>query len=116
MATPAMPSPKLHLPPDYPIEEAAERGYMNHALVELGPDKLYPVYFSTQWRVQNELDAMIPHGEPFIIETGLIVVREITLANLEAAVAKALAAGWFEYQVPLTRARVDAADPFHWPP
>jgi hypothetical protein len=116
MTTPPKPSPRLHLPHPTALEEGFERGYLSNVLVELGPDQLYPVFFTTPARLAGELSTMRAHGEPYIIETGMILVHEITRENLDAAVAAMLAEGWFEYQVPLTRARVDAAPPFEWPP
>lgn len=118
MSTPASPKPsaKLVLPSDLTLDEAAERGYISRVLVELEPDRLYPVFFSTPGRLAGELAESAKHGEPFIVETGMIVVAEITLANLEAAVTQMVAEGYFDYMVPLTRERVAAADPFVWPP
>ncbi len=109
------PKPRLHLPHPTAIEEGFDRGYLS-VLVELGPDQLYPVFFTTPSRLAGELSTMNDNGEPYIIETGMIVVHEITSENLDTAVAAMIAGGWFDYQVPLTRARVDAAPPFEWPP
>lgn len=116
MSTPSKPSPRIHLPHPAALEEGLDRGYLSNVLVELGPDKLYPVFFTTPSRLAGELSTMKDSGEPYIIETGMIVVDAITSENVDAAIVAMIAGGWFEYQVPLTRARVDAAPPFEWPP
>ena len=107
---------KLHLPRDYTMDEAAQRGYMSHVFIELGPDQLYPVFFYTHDRLHGDLGRSATFDQPFIAETGMVVLAEMTLANIEAAVAWMVDESYFDYMMPLSRERIAAANPLHWPP
>ena len=98
------------------LEEDAERGYRSHVLVEVNGSFLYPVTFYTASRLKGELDISARNGEPYIAETGMIVLHELTLEAMQTAVQAMCNAGYFDYMLPLSRERISQADPLIWPP
>ena len=100
------------------LAEAPDRGYVSHVLVEVDGDKdrLYPVFFYSIDRLAGELTIGCEQGEPFIAETGMIVLPKISVAAIEDAVQRLCEEGYFEYMHPLSPEQIASADPFRWPP
>jgi hypothetical protein len=110
---------KLVFPPKYgerDLGEDRERGYVSHVLAEVGGARLYPVFFYTLDRLGGELRECTRQGEPFIAETGMIVLQDISLEAMQDAVQRLCNIGYFEYMVPITPERLATADPYRWPP
>jgi hypothetical protein len=85
----------------YPFDEAAAydaeaRGYLSYASVELGNGARYPVVFYDPVRLQQDLEVEVGEGRAFIAEPGLIIVPEVTLARMQAAVERLSQTGFFE--------------------
>ncbi len=85
----------------YPFDEAAAydaeaRGYLAYASVELSDGTRYPVVFYDPVRLQQDLEVEVGEGRAFIAEPGLIIVPEVTLARMQAAVEHLSRIGFFE--------------------
>jgi hypothetical protein len=76
--------------------EAPARGYRSHAWVELDDGQRYPLTFYDVTRLSQTLDDDCAAGRRFFAEPGLIVLPEVTLANIEAAVRTLVAEGFFD--------------------
>src|SRR5688500_9612124 len=66
--------------------EAEARGYLSHTYADLGPNKLYPLFFYDPERLSQELADSVAEGRPFLGEAGLIVVSQVTLPIIDEAV------------------------------
>jgi hypothetical protein len=75
-------------------EDDRVRGYRSHVWAELDDGSRYALTFYSVARLSETLDYECSVGRPFFTEPGLIIVPEVTLANMEAA-ARALAAEGF---------------------
>lgn len=98
------------------VDEARDRGYLSHVLAEIDGTRLYPILFYTIGRLQFELTASSKAGEPFIGESGMIVVEELTLEIMREAVQKLCHQGFFASFIPVTQERLAKASPYDWPP
>jgi hypothetical protein len=96
--------------------EARDRGCLSHVLVEINGDRLYPVFFYDAIRLGQDLSTSAEHGEPFVAETGMIVLTEVTIEAMESAVERLFHHGFFNYLTPISRDRLASADPYCWPP
>jgi hypothetical protein len=115
----ASPRTRLVFRPEYgerDLDDARARGYLSHVFVQIDGGNLYPVFFYTPDRIGGDLQSSESCGEPSIAEVGTIIVREITLPELEAAVERAFCQGFFNYLVHVSEEQISHADPFHWPP
>ena len=101
---------------DRQLAEAKDRGYLSHVLVEVDGARLYPVFFYAVDCLKYELEASAKHGQPFIAETGMIVLPNITLVAMQDAAQRLCEEGYFKHLIPLTRERLANANPLHWPP
>lgn len=81
--------------------EAEARGYLSHVLVELADGVRYRVVFWDPVRLQQDLEQEKLHGRPFVTEPGMIVVSEVTRANMETAVERLVDEKFFERLVPI---------------
>ncbi|MEO7735552.1 MAG: hypothetical protein ABIY55_31650 [Kofleriaceae bacterium] len=80
-------------------EDARDRGHRSHVYAELDDGALYQLTYYDLTRLAQDLEVDCGLGRRFLTEPGLIIIPEITLANMEAA-ARALAAeGFFERHV-----------------
>lgn len=75
--------------------EAEARGYLGYAAVELDDGSSIPVVFYDLVRLQQDLEEEILLGNPFVAEPGMIVVASVTRENMEKAVQKLFAEGFF---------------------
>lgn len=98
------------------MDEAPDRGYLSHVLVEIDGVRLYPVFFFTPDRLGFELDMGVRHGTPFIAEVGMIFIPAIEVHAMEKAVQSLQSDGYFDHLAPLTHEQVARADPWAWPP
>jgi hypothetical protein len=74
--------------------ETVVRGYRSHVWAELDDGSRYALTFYAIERLSQTLDDERSAGRPFFTDPGLVIVPEVTLANMEAA-ARALAAEGF---------------------
>ncbi len=81
--------------------EAEARGYCGFACVEFDDGRCFPVVFYDPVRLAQDLATETESGRPFIGEPGLIVVADVTLANMELAVAKLTRESFFDAFHPL---------------
>lgn len=98
------------------VQEALDRGYLSHVLVEIDAERLYPVFFYDPVRLSQELAISTEHGQRFVAETGMIVLPEVTIENMRDAVNALYKEGYFDRLVPVDRDVLAKADPYVWPP
>lgn len=70
-------------------------GYRGAVTVELADRSRYPVVFYDAVRLQQDLDEEAKQGTPFIAEPGMIVLSEVCLDNMKAAVTQFQKQGYF---------------------
>ncbi|HQU46283.1 MAG TPA: hypothetical protein PK867_25950 [Pirellulales bacterium] len=71
---------------DFDAFNAIGAGYQGGAVVELDDGSRYPVFFYDAVRLQQDLAEEAKQGTPFIAEPGMIVLTEVSLDNMKAAV------------------------------
>jgi hypothetical protein len=82
--------------------EAQQRGYRSHVWAELDDASLHALTFYDIARLSQTLDDECASGRMFFTEPGLVIVPEVTRANMESA-ARALASeGFFSRSAPST--------------
>jgi hypothetical protein len=99
------------------LDEATERGFLSHVLVEIDGTNLYPVCFYAidELRGQFIEDPRYPY--PVVAEPGMIVLPEITLDRMEDAVRWLCEKGYFRHMRPLSQEQLLRAKTcFDWPP
>jgi len=89
---------------------------LSHVFAELGEGRLYPLYFYDAVRLQQDLEEMAKHGQPFIAEPGMIVVSEINLEKLREVVHRLNLEGFFDSFVPFAEDDLSFGNPYQWPP
>src|SRR5712691_174243 len=80
--------PRVILPAGFDERAAVEtplKGWLS-AQVELDDGCRYAVYFSDPMRLQQDMDDAAQHGRPCFAEPGLIIVPEVTVQTIQAAV------------------------------
>lgn len=76
--------------------EINQKGWFCHNLVELADGNRYQVCFFDKVRLVQELDYWEEQGKPFFIEDALIVLSEVTIENMKAAIIEAEKQKFFE--------------------
>ena len=90
--------PKLHIEDDADgrrLFEATDRGYLAGVSVELADGSRHPVFFYDPVRLVQELEDDTKRGRAFIAEKGMIVVNDVTLDSMTAAVRELARQGFF---------------------
>ncbi len=72
------------------------RGYLAYSSVEIGNGARYPVVFYDPIRLQQDLEVEAGDGRAFIAEPGMIVVPEVTLDRMQAAIERLFQDGFFD--------------------
>jgi hypothetical protein len=98
------------------LDEAPDRGYLSHLLVEIDGSRLYPVFFYSPGGLQSDLETNSKLGKPWVAETGMIIVQELTLEAMQDAVQALCDQGYFEYMTPVTQERLNKPGSYGWPP
>ncbi len=80
--------------------EAQSRGYLSHVFVELSNKKKYPVVFYDRVRLAQDLEEELKLGNKFIAEPGLIILPEVTIENMLAAINRLEKERYFDSFVP----------------
>ncbi|HXG86155.1 MAG TPA: hypothetical protein VNI84_19195 [Pyrinomonadaceae bacterium] len=78
------------------------KGWFDHNLVELENGNRYQVCFLDSVRLVQHLDGNTKNGQPFFIENNLIVLSEVTIENMQKAIAEAEKQGFFENLKPVS--------------
>lgn len=87
--------------------EMAAKGWLS-AHVEIKDGRQFSVYFSDPVRLQQDLDESVRAGKPYFAEPGLIVLPEVTVETVRAAVQMLSEQGFFDQLRPcheIARAR-----------
>lgn len=75
--------------------EAQVRGYRSHVRAELDDGSLHPLTFYDIARLSQTLEDECASGRMFFAEPGLVIVAEVTLANMERAARVLASEGFF---------------------
>lgn len=86
---------------DAPFDERAQmeakaRGYLSHVSVVMTNGDAFPVVFYDCVRLAQDLEYEVSTGRMCIAERGMIILPEVTLDNILAAVRSLFAEGYFE--------------------
>jgi hypothetical protein len=79
--------------------EVSQKGWCGIAVVELPEGGRVDVFFYSPTRLAQDLETDMKAGHHYIAEPGLIVVPEVTLPYMEAAVEQLYRQGYFEHFV-----------------
>jgi hypothetical protein len=77
-------------------DEIRMKGYCNNVYVILPNKMKYKVCFYDPVRLQQDIE-----DEEYIAETGLIIVKDVTLFNMDSTVNKLWITGYFESLKPI---------------
>lgn len=80
--------------------EAAARGYLGTAYVEFADGRRFGLVFYDPVRLQQDLVSETEDGRPFLAAPGLVIVTEVTMGIMQAAVSRLLSEGYFNRFVP----------------
>ena len=81
--------------------EINRKGWFCHNVVELANGNRYQVCFFDKIRLVQELNYWEEQGKPFFIENNLIVLSEVTIENIKAAILEAEKQKFFENLKPI---------------
>ena len=81
--------------------ETPMKGCRSDGLVCCEDGKTYSVYFIDPIRLQQDLEAEVECGSPFLAPPGLIVISELTRTAMETAIARLWKQGYFNALKPL---------------
>lgn len=95
---------------DSPLDERLQfevraRGYLSNVLVELRNDTRYTVVFYDCARLAQDLEYEVSTGRMCVADVGMIVLPEVTLDNMRAAVKRLAEEGYFDGLKPTDRTR-----------
>lgn len=76
--------------------ETPLRGYRSHVWAELEDGSRHRLTFFDVTRLSQELDDESKSGRPFLAEPGLVVLTQVTLANMEGAAQALAREGFFD--------------------
>jgi hypothetical protein len=84
--------------------DVAQKGWCGIVAVELPEGGRVDLFFYSPTRLAQDLEADTKAGHSYVAEPGLIVVPEVTLPYMEAAVEQLYREGYFEHFVHSGRA------------
>jgi hypothetical protein len=84
--------------------ETPMKGCRSDGIVHCADGKTYSVYFIDPIRLQQDLEAEMECGYPFLAPPALIVVPELTRLSMENAITQLWKQGYFNAFTPLTEA------------
>lgn len=94
--------PRLVFAHDVDDRDMAPHGYRGDVVVEIADGEAFPVYFYEADAVREELESRSRSGfGRFVAEPGLVVIPEITLANMKSSVLELLEVGYFNHLRPV---------------
>ncbi|AFY80072.1 hypothetical protein [Oscillatoria acuminata] len=86
--------------------ETPMKGCRSDGIVDCADGRSYSVYFIDPIRLEQDLEAEVECGSPFLAPPGLIVIPEVTRTAMETAIAQLWKQGYFEALQPLQHRRV----------
>jgi hypothetical protein len=95
----------LEVPESFGEQAAYEtlcRGFFAGAIVRVADGSRYPVCFYDPIRLGQDLEEEARVGRPYIAERNLIVLPEVTVEAMRAAVETLALQGYFDHAKPLT--------------
>jgi hypothetical protein len=95
--------------------EADMKGYLNVS-VPKSPERSYPLYFYNPFRLGQDLDSELEFGKSCIGLPGTVIVKQIDLPTLEAALAQLDEEQFFDYLKPISQEQFNSARIGEWPP
>lgn len=78
------------------------KGCRSDGIVSLSDGKSYSVYFIDPIRLQQDIEAEVEIGSPFLASPGLIVLPELTRNAMENAIVQLWKQGYFDALKPIT--------------
>jgi hypothetical protein len=94
--------PRLVFAHDADDRDIAPHGYRGDVVVELADGEAFPVYFYEPDAIREELEGRIRSGfGQFVAEPGLVVIPEITMANMRSSVLELIEVGYFAHLRPV---------------
>jgi hypothetical protein len=94
--------PRLVFAHDVDDSDMAPHGYRGDVIVELADGGAFPVYFYDPDAVHEELEGRSRSGfGQFVAEPGMVVIPEITLANMKSSVLELIEVGYFGHLRPV---------------
>jgi len=83
--------------------ETLMKGCRSDGIVSVSDGKAYSVYFIDPIRLQQDLEAEVECGSPFLAPPGLIVLPELTRSAMENAIAQLCKQGYFDALKPISQ-------------
>lgn len=82
--------------------ETPMKGCRSDGIVQMADGRTYSVYFIDPIRLQQDLEAEVECGYPFLAPPALIVLPELTLSAMSNAITQLWKQGYFDAFKPLT--------------
>ena len=76
--------------------EIQQKGWFERAVARLPDGSTVPICFWDPVRLTQDLEADLKSGRSCIAEPGMIVIPEVTVKNMQAAVEELYNAGYFD--------------------
>ena len=83
------------------MDEAPDRGYLSHVIVEFDVNTKFQMFFADPLRISQELQLDCERGRPYFAEPNLVILPHVTPANIRAAVFSLASEGFFEDLKPI---------------
>lgn len=82
--------------------DIAPQGYRGDVVVKFADGKSFPLFFFEPTAVKEDLDGQITSGlGGFVAEPGLVVIPEISVANMKSAVSQLIEIDYFAHLRPV---------------
>src|SRR2546429_4900698 len=94
----------IELPDEFGARDEAEmamRGHLSNVVVRLDDGSRYELHFIDPVRLGQELALDAQAGTPYFAEPGLIVLPEVTLPAVRAAIERLAPGRYFRHLMPL---------------
>jgi hypothetical protein len=76
--------------------EIEQKGYFEHAVIHLADGSAFPVSFWDPVRLSQDLETDLRLGRKCIAEIGMIVIPQVTVKNMKAAIEELHQRGYFD--------------------
>jgi|GEM_PF-1696317 len=76
--------------------EIQQKGYFQHAVVFLADGSALPVSFWDPVRLSQDLETDVRSGGKCIAELGMVIIPEVTVENMKAAIKELHQKGFFD--------------------
>lgn len=102
--------PRLVFANDVDERDMAPQGYRGDVVVEFANGEAFPIFFYEPAAVGEELDSRAKWGFGRIVaEPGLIIIPEISVANMKSSVLELIETGYFTHLRPIAATAADTA-------